>query len=80
VNALALPLALIVQEYNVIPTAGRANHDAIRPAEQNHVGQSVVWIGIKYDCVLQGLWVLVFAVHDQNYRLFHLICQVYYCP
>jgi hypothetical protein len=79
-DALALPLALVVEEHHVIPTAGRAENDAIRPAQKHHVGQSIVRVGIKDYCILQSLWLVVFAVHDQNFSKLPMIRQVYYCP
>src|ERR1700722_2056722 len=79
VGALALPLALVVKEYNVIPTTGRADYYTIWPAQQSHVGQSVVRIGVENYRILQGLWLLLFAVHARKITKCPLICQVYYC-
>lgn len=62
-NGLALPFALVVKENNVVAPTSGADHDAIRPAKQGHVGKSVVRVGIEHDRILQGLWLLVFAVH-----------------
>src|ERR1017187_1788698 len=77
VDALTLPLALVMQEHNVIPTAGRAGHNAIGPAKQSHVGQSVVRVSVENYRLLQGLWLLVIGIHEENNRRIHLICQVY---
>jgi hypothetical protein len=57
-HALALPLALIVKEYNVIPATGWTDYNAIGPAKQNHIGQSIVWVGIEQDRIAQGLWLV----------------------
>ncbi len=64
--ALALPLALILQEYNVSPTAPGAVHDAIREAKALHVLHCIVGIREKQNRILQGLWFLCFAVHVRN--------------
>ena len=64
--ALALPLALILEEYNVNAATGRASHNTIGPAKPDHVGQNVVGIAEIADSLLQGLWLLVVAVHARK--------------
>jgi hypothetical protein len=62
-DALALPFALVVEEHNVSATAGRASHNAVGPAQKHHIGQCIVGIRVKRNCLLQSLWLVVFAVH-----------------
>jgi len=78
-DTLTLPFALIVQEYNIGATAGGAINDAIRPAKHSHIGQSIVRVSVENYCLLQGLWLSMFAVHGVNIKRIRLICQVYYC-
>ena len=66
VSAFALPFALIVQEPNVIPTAGGAGDNAMRPAKFGDVGQSVIRIAEINYCILQSLWLASVAVHAAN--------------
>ena len=77
VYALALPLALILQEYNVYAPTGRAGDDAIRPAKADHIGQNIIRVSEMQDRRLQSLWLLLFAVHVTNYNAVRLIRQVY---
>jgi len=66
VRAFALPLALIVQENNILAATRRAGNDAIRPTKNGHVGQSVIRIGEINHCILQSLWLVGFAFHAVN--------------
>ena len=70
VNALACTAILVALVFcrnttSVRPQSGAGN-DTIRPAQQGHVGQSVVRVGIKDDRLLQSLWLLVIAFHAAN--------------
>jgi len=53
-DALALPLALILEEHNVIATAGRANHGAIGPAQTDHEVEAVIGVREVEDGLLEG--------------------------
>ena len=53
-DALALPLALIYEEYGVLALAGRADHNAIRPAQLDHKLEAVVRVGEVDDGLLKG--------------------------
>src|SRR5438105_122813 len=63
VAALALPFALLLQEYNVSATALGASDYAIGPAQPRHILKSAIRVGEVNHRLLQGLWLLVSAVH-----------------
>src|SRR5262249_558140 len=67
-DALALPLALILQKHNILPATGRAG-DSVWPQFVSHVVQSVIRIGEEYDRILQGLELEGFLFHESNYRI-----------
>jgi|ERR1700687_1132377 len=77
-DTLALPLALILEEYNVITSAGGADHDAIRPADFHHKVEAVVGVRKVDDGLLEGFR-FFHVSHLKKNTLAHLICQVYYC-
>ena len=54
VDVLALPLALILQEHNVIATAGGADDFAVRPAEPDHELDAVIGVCEVKDGLLEG--------------------------
>src|SRR5205085_9291014 len=67
VNRFALPLALVFQEHNIIAATGGANHDAIRPAFTNHVGQRIVGVCEELDRLRESAWLLA-VFHAANLR------------
>src|SRR5260370_409729 len=67
VDALALPLALILKEHNIIAPASWAGHDAGRPAKPNHEVQIVVGIGEVDDGLLKGVWLFHVSHLSQDY-------------
>ena len=80
-DGLALPLALILQEHNIITLTSGAGNDAIGPAELDHELQAIVGVGEVDDGLLKSLWFGAHGVpHCQNPSRNALICQVYYCP
>ncbi len=56
-DTLTLPLPLILEEHNVSASASWTGHSIIRPAEMDHVIQSVVWVAEVLDGLLEGTWV-----------------------
>jgi hypothetical protein len=80
VDALALPLALILEEHDIFASAGGAGNDTVRPTDLNHKAQAVVGIGEVDHGLLEGLWFGVHVVpHKPNITKGGLIRQVYYC-
>lgn len=78
VDALALPLALILEENNIVPATGRADYFAIRPAEFDHELEAVVGVREVNNGLLECLGLGAHIVpHKTNSRLGRLICQVY---
>jgi len=79
VEALALPLPLILEEYGILAATGRAHHDAVGPAQPDHKVKAVIGVREVDDCLLEGSG--LFHVSHLN-QLSHtvLICQVYYHP
>jgi len=65
VDALALPLALIGEEYDILAPAGGAFHST-RPAQLDHVGQRVVRIREENDGLLKCLWLVHGVPHKPN--------------
>ena len=60
-DTLALPLSLIGEETGILATASRA-HDAVRPAQADHIGQRVSGIREVFDCFFECSW-LSHVVH-----------------
>lgn len=54
VDALALPLALILEEHGVLAATSGADHDAIWPAQLDHELEAVIGIREMDDCLLEG--------------------------
>lgn len=67
VDALALPLPLILEEHHVFASAGWTGDFAIGPAESDHVPESTVRVSKVDDCGLQGSGLLV-VFHALNTR------------
>lgn len=55
VNALALPLALILKEHGILALTSGAGYDTIRPAQLDHEFQAVVRVGEMNDGLLERL-------------------------
>src|ERR1700688_1552260 len=66
-DTLALPLALILEEHDILTSAGRADHDAIRPTYFDHEREAVVGVCEANDDLLGrvGLGTLGFP-HKPN--------------
>jgi hypothetical protein len=54
VDALALPLALILEEHGILAATGRADHNAIGPAEFDHESKAVIRVCEVNDGLLEG--------------------------
>jgi len=79
-DALALPLPLILEEHGILTVTGRAEHDAIRPAKLDHELEAVVGVSEVNDGLLECLGLGAHGVpHKPNSTLARLICQVYCC-
>jgi hypothetical protein len=61
VNALTLPLALILQKNNIIPTASWTSDNSTRPASFLDVFKAGIWIRKVNDSLSKGLQ---FVVHE----------------
>ena len=61
VDGFTLPLALILEEYDILALTGGAGNDAIGPAESNHEIEAVVGIGEVDNRLLESLWL---GCHD----------------
>ena len=78
-DALALPLTLILEEHSILALASGADHDAIRLANLDHDLEAVLRVGEVQDGLLESLWLGAHVVpHKPNYTKGGLICQVYY--
>lgn len=66
-DALALPLALILEEHSVLTATGRASHLAVRPAQLNHELEAVVRVREVNDGLLEGLWFAHVSHLNQGY-------------
>jgi hypothetical protein len=81
-DALALPLALILEEHDILAATGGADHNAIGPANLDHEVEAIVGIGVVQHGLLESLWFGVGAhgvPHKPNTTKDGLIRQVYYC-
>jgi hypothetical protein len=79
VDALALPLPLILEEHHILAATSGAGDFAIRPAQLDHEVEAVIGVREVDDGLLECLWLGAHGVpHKTNSRLPALICQVYY--
>jgi hypothetical protein len=76
VNALALPLPLILEEHNIVSATSGTGDNAVGPAQTNHVSERVVGIVEVPDGFLESA--SVFHSKDRIAQA-SLIRQVYYC-
>ncbi len=67
VDALALPLALILEEHNIIATASRTDNLAVMPAKPNHELEAVVGVCEMDDCLLESLGLFHVLHLSQDY-------------
>jgi len=67
-DALALPLALISEEYRVLPPASGA-FNAVRPAQADHVSQAVVGVREVDHCLLECLGLFHVSHLPQDYQV-----------
>src|SRR6266700_3015977 len=80
-DALALPLPLILEEHGILTATGRADHDAIGPAQLDHEIEAVIGVSEVDDGLLKSLWLGAHVVpHKPNSSLATMICQVYCYP
>ncbi|MGB6497447.1 MAG: hypothetical protein WA853_15270 [Candidatus Acidiferrum sp.] len=63
VDALALPLALILEEYGILAATGRAGDFAIRPAQLDHEVEAVIGVREVDDGLLECFWLGVHVSH-----------------
>lgn len=80
-DALALPLPLILEEHSVLTTTGRAGDFAIGPSQLDHEFEAVVGVCEVDDGLLECSGLGCHGVpHNQNNSPNRLIRQLYYCP
>jgi hypothetical protein len=66
-DTLALPLALILEEHDILTSAGGAHHDAIRPADFHHEVKAIIGIVEEDNRLLEGFWLGTHGVpHKPN--------------
>src|SRR4051812_37806879 len=64
--AATLPLVLLCEKRNLFASAGRALHDAIRPAPRSNILAAVLRVGEVEDCFLERCWL---AAHIEIIRI-----------
>lgn len=68
VDALALPLSLILEKHRILAPASGADHNASRPAELDHELEAVIGVCKVDDCLLEGLGLFHVSHLNPEYR------------
>jgi hypothetical protein len=75
----ALPATLIRKVVNLIRSASRTAHDAVRPAARNHVSDATIFVGKVADCIGQVLGRVAVRFHTSKSTGSDMVSQVYTC-